>query len=89
MYRIFSIDNKNKSVHMFNMIAIGDEISRNHLSDRYDTTSDDANVADFLPSADEIANLKRDFIPLWTRVIVNQPKEFGIFTSVGWHIPHE
>lgn len=85
-----SSDNKNKSIHMFNMIAIADEVSGNHLPDRYDSTLDDANVADFLPSADEIANLKRDFIPLWTRVIVNQLKEFGIFkSSLVGHIPHE
>ncbi len=85
-----SSDNKNKSIHMFNMIAIADEVLGNHLSDNYDTTLQDATVADFLPLSADVTNLKKDLIPLWTRVIVNQLKEFGIFkSSVVWHIPHE
>ena len=85
-----SSDKKNKSIHMFNMIAIADEVSGNHLPNYHITTLQNANVADFLHSCDDIAKLKADFVPLWTRVVVNQLKEFGVFkSSVVWHIPHE
>jgi hypothetical protein len=39
------------------------------------------NVKQILPSCDDIAKLKNDFLPLWTRVVVNQLKEFGVFKS--------
>ena len=73
-----------------NMIAIADDVSGDHLPDYYQSTLQDANVSDFLPSNCDIASLKRDFIPLWSRVIVSQIKELGLFkSSVVWHIPHE
>ena len=72
------------------MIAIADEVSGNQLPNYHITTLQNANVADFLPSCDDIAKLKNDFLPLWTRVVVNQLKEFGVFKFyVVWHIPHE
>lgn len=76
---------------MFNMIAIADEVSGNHLPNYHTTTLQDANVADFLPSCDDIVKLKIDFVPLWSiRVVANRLKEFGFFKScVVWHIPHE
>ena len=76
-----SSDKKNKSIHMFNMITIADEVSGNQLPNYHITTLQNANVADFLPSCDDIAKLKNDFLPLWTRVVVNQLKEFGVFKS--------
>ena len=88
--RHMSSDNKNKSLHLFNMVAIKDEVSGSHLPDCSVTTLEDVSIADFLPSAEDVAQLKKDFIPLWSRVLVKQLKEFSTFKSaVVWHIPHE
>lgn len=85
-----SNNNKNKSLHLFNMIAIEDEVSGSHLPNHSQKTLEDVTVPDFLPSADDITQLKKDLIPLWSRVMVSQLKEFRTFRSaVVWHIPHE
>ena len=85
-----STNNKNKSFHLFNMIAIKDEVSGSHLPNHNQKTLEDVTVADFLPSADDITQLKKDLIPLWSRVMVSQLKEFRAFRSaMVWHIPHE
>lgn len=59
-----SNENKNKSIHTFNMIATADDVSGDHLPDYHKSTLQDANVSDFLSSPSDIASLKRDFIPL-------------------------
>lgn len=60
-----STNNKNKSLHLFNMITIKDEVSGSHLPNHSQKTLEDVTVADFLPSADDITQLKKDLIPLW------------------------
>lgn len=82
--------NKNKSLHNFNMIAIKDDVSGNHLPDHHQLPLCDVAVAEFLPSAEDISKLKSDFIPLWSRIIVKHLKPFSIFCNVViYHIPHE
>lgn len=85
-----STNNKNKSLHLFNMLAIKDEVSGTHLPNHSQKTLEDVTVADFLPLADDVTQLKKDLIPLWSRVMVSQLKEFRAFRSaVVWHIPNE
>lgn len=76
-----STNNKNKSLHLFNMLAIKDEVSGTHLPNHSQKTLEDVTVADFLPLADDVTQLKKDLIPLWSRVMVSQLKEFRAFRS--------
>lgn len=55
---------------MFNIVAIKDDVSGESLPDHSTITVEEIKVADFLPSARDIDLLKRDFIPIWTRVLV-------------------
>ncbi|KAJ7385935.1 hypothetical protein OS493_012263 [Desmophyllum pertusum] len=85
-----SNDNKNKSLHLFNMIAITDDVSGSHLPDHRPTTLEDVTEADFLPLADYVAQLKKYFIHLLSRVMASLLKEFKKFKpGAVWHIPHE
>ena len=85
-----SNDNRNNSLHMFNIVAIKDDVSGKSLPDHRTITLEEIKVADFLPSARDIDLLKRDFIPIWTRVLVTQLEKFSLFRPVVvWHIPHE
>ena len=85
-----SNDKKNTSIHVFNIIAIADDVSGNHLPDYHTKSIKDVKVADFLPSEREVSQLKTDLIPLWSRVLVNHLKEFSMFREViVWHIPHQ
>lgn len=75
---------------MFNIVAIKDDVSGESLPDHSTITVEEIKVADFLPSARDIDLLKRDFIPIWTRVLVTQLEKFSLFRPVVvWHIPHE
>lgn len=85
-----SNDNKNDSLHMFNIVAIKDDVSGKSLPDHSRITVEEIKVEDFLPSARDIDLLKRDFIPIWTRVLGAQLEKFSLFRPVVvWHIPHE
>ena len=82
--------NTNRSLHNFNMLAIQDDVSGNHLPDIHQRPLSDVPISEFLPSNEDTINLKQDFIPLWSRVIVKHLKEFYFFrNAVIYHIPHQ
>ena len=75
---------------MFNIVAIKDDVSGKSLPDHSRITVEEIKVEDFLPSARDIDLLKRDFIPIWTRVLGTQLEKFSLSRPVVvWHIPHE
>ena len=82
-------DNKNKSFHWFNLVAFKDRITGCHLPDVHNKTLDDVPVSIFLPSENDIQNLRQDFSALWSRVIVRNLKAFAFLrNAVIYHIPH-
>ena len=82
-------DNKNKSFHWFNLVAFKDKITGFHLPDVHNKTLDDVPVSIFLPSENDIQNLRQDFSALWSRVIVSNLKAFAFLrNAVIYHIPH-
>ena len=82
--------NKNKSLHTFNLVAMEDVVTGENLPDVTERTLDVVQVHEFLPSLDDVEKLKKDLIPLWTRVMVKQLSAFRFLKSVVvYHIPHE
>ena len=50
---------------------------------------DDVPVSIFLPSENDIQNLRQDFSALWSHVIVRNLKAFAFLrNAVIYHIPH-
>ena len=83
-------DNKNKSFHWFNCVAMKDQVSGDHLSDVHETTLEDVPVSSFFPDNGDIQELKRDFMTLLSRVIVKHLTSFAFLrNSVIYHIPHQ
>lgn len=83
-------DNKNKSFHWFNCVALKDQVSGDHLSDIHETTLEDVPVSSFFPDSGDIQELKSDFMILWSRVIVNHLLAFAFLRNVVvYHIPHQ
>ena len=60
-------DNKNNSMHFFNLAAFKDSVMGNELPD--EQTLADVPMAFSLPSAKDLIKLKRGFVILWSRVI--------------------
>lgn len=82
-------ENRNKSLHYFNLVAFKDQVSGKSLPDVHDHTLADIPVSTFLPTYADLKNLKRDFVVLWSRVIVKYMMQFSFFkSSVIYHIPH-
>ena len=83
-------ENKNKSFHWFNCVAFKDQVSGDHLPDVHESTLEDVPVSAFFPDNEDINQLKRDFMTLWSRVIVNHLTSFAFLrNSVIYHIPHQ
>ena len=67
-----------------------DVFTGEHLPDMTGRTLNAAQVHEFLPSLDDVEKLKKDLIPLWTRVMVKQLAAFHFLKPVVlYHIPHE
>ena len=80
-------DNKNKSFHWFNCVAVKDQVSGDHLSDIHETTLEDVPVSSFFPDNGDIQELKSDFMIHWSRVIVNHSSAITFLrNSVVYHI---
>lgn len=88
--RHMTTDNRNKSFHWFNRVAIKDQVSGDHLPDIHESTLEDVPVSAFFPNSEEIVQLKRDFMTLWSRVVVKHLEKFSFLkNAVVYHIPHE
>ena len=83
-------DNKNKSFHWFNCVAFQDQVSGNHLPDMPEITLEEVPVSSFFPSNEDTQELKRDFMVMWSRVIVKYIPSFAFLKkSIIHHIPHQ
>ncbi len=72
------------------MVAIKDVVSGNHLPDVHVRKLDQVNISEFIPSNEDVQQLKKDMIPLWSRVLVNHVAAFKFLQAVVvYHIPHE
>ena len=83
--RHMTTDNKNKSFHWFNSVAFQDQVSGNHLPDKHEVTLEEVPVSSFFPSNEDTQELKRDFMVLWSRVIV---KYMPSFAFLKYHLSH-
>lgn len=82
-------DNRNKSFHWFNRVAIKDQVSGDHLPDIHESTLEDVPVSAFFPNSEEIVQLKRDFMTLWSRVVVKHLEKFSFLkNALVYHNPH-
>ena len=68
--RHMSEQNKNKSLHTFNLVAMRDVVSRSNLPNNHIRTLNNVEISEFLPCHNDVENLKKDFIVLWARVMV-------------------
>lgn len=88
--RHMTTDSKNKSFHWFNCVAFQDQVSGNHLSDMHEITLEEMPVSSFFPSSEDTQELKRDFMVMWSRVIVKYIPSFAsLKKSIIHHIPHQ
>ena len=88
--RHMTTDNKNKSFHWFNSVAFQDQVSGNHLPDKHEVTLEEVPVSSFFPSNEDTRELKRDFMVLWSQVIVKYMRSFAFLKkSIIYHIPHQ
>jgi hypothetical protein len=63
-------NNRNKSMHFFNLVAFQDYVTGNELPDTHTKTLVDVPIASFLPTTMDLVKLKRDFVILLSCVIV-------------------
>ena len=83
-------DNRNKSMHFFNLVAFEDRVTGNELPDTHAKTLADVPISSFLPTTMDLIKLKRDFIILLSRVIVKHFKSLHFLKScVIYHNPHQ
>ena len=83
-------DNKNKSLHYFNLVAFKDQLKSNSLADTHEKTLESIPISTFLPPHKDLDSLKRDFVVLWSRVVVKHIEYFSCFKKcVIYHIPHQ
>ena len=88
--RHMSEQNKNRSLHTFNLVAMRDVVSGSNLPDKHIRTLNDVEISEFLPSHNDVEQLKKDFIVLWARVIVKNIPAFTFLKGVLiQHIQHQ
>lgn len=87
---IHSKDQDTESIHWFNLLAYDNRVVDSDLCDK-DPIRDikDLENSSFLPTPDEHAKLKNDFVVLVLRILAKNCKYFQQYTSmVPAHIPH-
>lgn len=85
-----SEQNKNRSLHTSNLVAMRDVVSGSNLPDKHVITLNDVEISEFLPSHNDVQQLKKDFIVLWARVIVGNLPAFSFLKGVViQHIQHQ
>lgn len=85
-----SEQNKNRSLHTSNLVAMRDVVSGSDLPDKHVRTLNDVEISEFLPSHNDVQQLKKDFIVLWARVIVGNLPAFSFLKGVViQHIQHQ
>lgn len=88
--RHMSEQNKNRSLHTFNLVAMRDVVSGSNLPDKHVRTLNDVEISEFLPSHNDVQQLKKDFIVLWARVMVGNLPAFSFLKGVViQHIQHQ
>lgn len=88
--RHMSEQNKNKSLHTFNLVAMRDVVSGRNLPNNHIRTLNDVEISEFLPCHNDVENLKKDFIVLWARVMVKNIPAFSFLKGVViQHIQHQ
>ena len=94
--RHMSEQNKNKSLHTFNLVAMRDVVSGNNLPDKHVKTLNDISIislneiSEFLPGHNDVEQLKKDFIVMWARVMVKNISAFNFLKGVViQHIQHQ
>jgi len=88
--RHMSEQNKNKSLHTFNLVAMRDVVSGNNLPDKHVKTLNDIEISEFLPGHNDVEQLKKDFIVMWARVMVKNIPAFNFLKGVViQHIQHQ
>lgn len=68
--RHMSEQNKNKSLHTFNLVAMRDVVSGSNLPNKHVRTLNDVEISEFLPCHYDVEQLKKDFIVLWAGVVI-------------------
>ena len=88
--RHMSEQNKNKSLHTFNLVAMRDVVSGSNLPNKHVTTLNDVEISEFLPCHNDVEQLKKDFIVLWARVMVKNIRAFSFLKgAVIQHIQYQ
>lgn len=83
-------DHKNNSFHWFNMYAIIDPVSGNHLSDKHQRYLDEVPLTEFLPTSRDVQHIEKDFIVLCARILVKHlPQLKELKKVLVYHIPHQ
>ena len=62
-----SKDNQNKSMHFFNLVAFKNYITGNNLPDSHSKALADVPISSFLPSMQDLADLKKGFCCIMVR----------------------
>ena len=88
---IYSKNKDTESVHWFNLLAYDNRVVDWNLSDK-EPVRDIMELpnSSFLPSPDDHAKLKKDFVLLVLRILVKNCKYFSQFARlIPAHIPHQ
>ena len=88
---IYSKDRDSESVHWFNLLAYDNRVADWNLSDEEPIRNImELPNSSFLPSPEEHAKLKKDFVLLVLRILAKNCKYFRQFGSmIPSHIPHQ
>ena len=78
--RDMTSDNQNKMKHYVQVMALGDRVSCEHLSDKNPVGRlSEVGHENFLPNGDDMNNLKKDMIHVVALVLIENMKEFKVF----------
>ena len=81
---------QNPSYHIFNVIAIRDKVSGNHLPDKHVRRLKDVCPGEFLFTEEDVTALEKELVILWERALVRRiPGLACLKDCVIRHIPHQ
>ena len=82
--------NKNRSFHWININAIQDQVNGHDLPDYSATTLEETHTWKLIPEKFDCDLLKKDFISLWSRVVVRHLENFRwLKQAIVYRIPHQ
>ena len=83
-------EHQNQSNHWFNLMAMKDAVSGQHLSDYHQRKMSDVGLHEFFTSSEDMNHIRENFVVLISRMIVKRvPNLYPLRKCVNYHIKHQ